>query len=143
MTLIGDFNAHVKDHYSTSTNDNGKLLNLMVKEQSLALINMNSPTHHQEGRSSTCVDYVAVNGKGHSAILTAKVRDEIYTTSDHDLLEITTNAQLLLLPEHPRQRQRRIPVRKLKNEKRRELYNKLLEDQWETLKDVEFNDPER
>ena len=32
MTLIGDFNAHIKDHYSTSTNDNGRLLNLMLKE---------------------------------------------------------------------------------------------------------------
>ena len=104
---------------------------------------MNAPTHHQEGRSSTCVDYVALNRKGHAAVLTAKVKDEIYTTSDHDLLEITMNAPLLLLPEHPRQRQRRIPVRKLKNEKRLELYNKLLGDQWETLKEVEFNDPER
>jgi len=104
---------------------------------------MNSPTHHQEGRASTCVDYVAVNNRGHEALLTARVRDEIYTSSDHDLIEITANAQLLLLTQHPRTRQRRIPVKRLKNDERRQLDQTLLDNEWKTLQDVEFNDPER
>ena len=30
MMLIGDFNAHVKEHYSTNTNENGKLLKRVI-----------------------------------------------------------------------------------------------------------------
>ena len=44
MLIAGDFNAHVKDHYSTTTNGNGKLLLKITKLQNMHLINMNHPT---------------------------------------------------------------------------------------------------
>ena len=44
MILLGDFNGHIKDHYSMETNSNGQLILNAVKIQSLKLINMNAPT---------------------------------------------------------------------------------------------------
>ena len=44
MAIIGDFNAHIKDHYSTITDGSGQLLLDIVEKQSLELVNMNSPT---------------------------------------------------------------------------------------------------
>ena len=49
IILLGDLNGHIKDHYSTETNDNGELILRMMKNQSLTLMNMNSPTWHREG----------------------------------------------------------------------------------------------
>ena len=40
MILQGDFNGHIKDHYSMETNSNGQLILNAVKNQSLELINM-------------------------------------------------------------------------------------------------------
>ena len=143
MVLIGDFNAHLKDHYGTSTNGNGRLLLDIANNQSLELINMNHPTFERPGRDPTCLDYLLLNKKGNEALLKASVREEIYTTSDHHLIEITMNASLLLLTEQPQLRPRRIAVKKLKQNKRRELYQELLKEQWNKLKDVTFNDPDR
>ena len=44
MVILGDFNAHIKDHYSSTTDGNGELLLNVVKNQSLTLFNMNHPT---------------------------------------------------------------------------------------------------
>ena len=44
MLIASDFNAHVKDHYSTTTNENGKLLLKITKLQKMHLINTNYPT---------------------------------------------------------------------------------------------------
>ena len=44
MILVGDFNGHVKHHYSEETNENGELLLEITKKQSLEITNMNSPT---------------------------------------------------------------------------------------------------
>ena len=52
MIVLGDLNVHINGHYSTTTNDNGKLIKSIAKEEGLTLINMNSPTHHQTGRGS-------------------------------------------------------------------------------------------
>ena len=101
MILVGDFNGHIKDHYSMETNSNGELILNAVRNQSLELINMNAPTWERPGRRPTCVDYVSCNRKGYEKILTASVRDKIYTSSDHHLIEITMNASLLLLVEQP------------------------------------------
>ena len=64
MILMGDFNAHIKNHYSMTTNENGELLLRLQKNQSIEVLNLNSPTFEQQGKSPTCVDYVAVNIKG-------------------------------------------------------------------------------
>ena len=104
MILVGDFNGHIKDHYSMETNSNGQMILDAVKNQSLELINMNSPTWERPGRRPTCVDYVACNKTGYDKILKSSVRDEIYIDSDHHLIEITMNASLLLLVEQPQQR---------------------------------------
>ena len=53
MILIGDFNGHIKDHYSMNTNQNGQLLLNAVVNQSLELINMNAPTWERPGRRPT------------------------------------------------------------------------------------------
>ena len=143
MIIVGDFNGHIKDHYSMETNSNGELILNTVRNQSLELINMNAPTWEGPGRRPTCVDYVACNRKGYEKILKASVRDEIYTSSDHHLIEINMNASLLLMVEPPKLRQTRIPVRKLKQTKRQELYQKLLQEHWKKLEGIEFNDPER
>ena len=63
MILVGDFNGHVKHHYSEQTNENGELLLETIKKQSLELINMNSPTFEQPGKNPTCIDYVALTRK--------------------------------------------------------------------------------
>ena len=95
MILLGDFNGHIKHHYSQDTNENGELLLEIIKNYSLELINMNCPTFEQPGKNPTCVDYVALNKKGHEIVMTCKTRDEIYTTSNHHLIEITANSTLL------------------------------------------------
>ena len=53
MILIGDFNGHIKDHYSMNTNQNGQLLLNAAVNQSLELINMNAPTWERPGRRPT------------------------------------------------------------------------------------------
>ena len=53
IVLVGDFNAHIKDHYSTRTNGNGRLLLNIAKDQNLELTNMNHPTFERTGRDST------------------------------------------------------------------------------------------
>ena len=80
-----------------------------------------------------------LNKKGKEITLTTKTRDEVYTTSNHHLIEITANAQLLNLTTQPR-KERRIPVRLLKQEKRRELYQKLLKEEWSKIEDTQFDD---
>ena len=59
------------------------------------------------------------------------------------MIETTLNATLLLLNDPMPPRQRRIPVRKLKQTKRQELYQKLLREQWAKLEAMEFTDPDR
>ena len=103
---------------------------------------MNCPTFEQPGKNPTCVDYVALNQKGHEIVMTCKTRDEIYTTSNHHLIEITANSTLLNMTLLPK-RKKKIPVWRLKHENRRNLYQKLLKEQWTKLEDVEFDDPSR
>ena len=101
MIIMGDFNAHIKDHYSILTYGNGELLLNITKKQSLELFNMNHPTFEQPGKNPTWIDYVAWNKKGHDIIQSTKTRDEVFTNSDHHIIEITANAQLLQLLERP------------------------------------------
>ena len=53
MIIIGDFNGHIKDHYSMETNPNGRLLLNAARNQSLEIINMNTPTWERPGRRPT------------------------------------------------------------------------------------------
>ena len=53
MIIMGDFNAHIKDHYSILTDGNGELLLNITKKQSLELFNMNHPTFEQPGKNPT------------------------------------------------------------------------------------------
>ena len=98
MILLGDFNAHIIGHYSVSTNSNGKFLQKLERDQGIRVLNLNTPTWTQ-GDRKTCVDYVATNKKGAETIVSARVNDEDFTTSDHDRIEVITNAKMLII-EH-------------------------------------------
>ena len=53
IIILGDFNAHIREHYSNTTDGNGKLLLNIMKQQRLELLNMNSPTFEQPGKNLT------------------------------------------------------------------------------------------
>ena len=142
MILLGDFNGHIIGHYSTSTNSNGKLIQKMERDQCVQVLNLNAPTWTQ-GERRTCVDYVAANKKGIDMIISARVNDEDYTTSDHDRIEIVTRQHLLVLENPRNQIPRCIPVYKLKDDRRRELYVNTLDKLWNKYKDVEDADPDK
>ena len=86
---------------------------------------------------------MAANKKGLDTIISARVNDEDYTTSDHDRIEIITRDRLLVLEHEKNCGPRRIPVYKLKDDRRRELYINTLEKLWKKYRDVEDNDPDR
>ena len=85
MLIMGDLNAHTQGYYSQETNENGKLLKKMCKNEALTIAPFQGPTF-ERGESKTAIDYILmdrehINDLGQTDIL--KI-ERIY--SDHHIL---------------------------------------------------------
>ena len=82
---MGDFNAHTQGYFSSETNENGKLLQELCKNEALAIAPYQGPTF-ERGETATAIDYILLdrehaNDLGKTTILN---RELIY--SDHHIL---------------------------------------------------------